>query len=170
MTGKGLFSNGVATMAIAALMATLGGAAASADPFCERYAAQAVEHNAQARANNCGFSGKNWNSNTGGHYQFCVQVGQREAQTYERGRAQAIETCASKNKGAPGKNENGACQSYARKYTAIYREAARLCKNVPYRLGDPLRACLSWPASKRARNMDQAIGKILEVKATCKRR
>ena len=181
MTCKRLFSNGVVAGAIAALMTTLSGATASADPYCEQYAQRAVEHVAQARANNCGYTGKkNWHSNAARHYQFCVDVGKNEAATYERGRAQAIATCiANKKKGSVGTwkgtkdtKSDAKCRRYGDQASAIAREIRRLCKPpVNAYPGDHFRkSCLLWPPNQRNRTIEGALASLQEMKATCARR
>ena len=99
MTRKGLISNGVIAGAMAALVVTLSGGAASAvslEKFCEGYAHDAVAHTQQARANNCGFSSRNgsrWNKSTSVHRAVCMNMGEKEAAKVARLRDRAVKDC-----------------------------------------------------------------------------
>ena len=144
----------------------VGKAAGPVDAFCDRYASQAVSADKRNRANKCGFQGKNWTGDKAAHYRFCMRVGQKEARTYERGREQAIQTCLA------GKTANADCQRFADQSSAIAQDIIRLCKSGHYNADARsfLKACLSWPSSRRDRNIDQGIAKLAEARETCPRR
>ncbi len=175
----------------AGLCATLGlltfGATEARAMNCDRYAANAVQHQRTNLARRCGFRGQRWHTNFGGHKTWCVFTNGRVRQREHRHRVSKLASCKltvipPKPQPVPAPKPQGAvgtllphaafCQNYASRSTEIARRIRRVCKSGYYRVdfNGQLRKCLSWSDSRRRATADGGIAVLIRALEICPRR
>ncbi len=113
------------------------------DQWCDAYANNAVTSNKRNKSLGCGFSGRNWNNDKAQHYAFCLQVGRKEAETYQTGRWQATDKCRANQITA-------ICRTYHNRAFDLVNKIQKSCKNNPYPSSrfEILQECVQWSGPK----------------------
>ncbi|UXX83425.1 hypothetical protein [Roseovarius pelagicus] len=99
---------------------------------CRKYAREAVGLFEEAQALGCGLHGREWSGDAGGHFDWCMQVGNLDAaRTRNAGRRGAIKACRGQAGGGSTGHAAGStipdeatCQSYAVTAADSARKAA----------------------------------------------
>ncbi len=92
-----------ALLAVLAVASPRAGLFAAEPDYCEHYAREAVEQQAENLERDCGFVGGAWTSDYRGHYRWCLRVDRQAAEEEtEARRAALVNEC-----GPPGRTELG---------------------------------------------------------------
>ena len=137
--------------------------------WCDSYAKRAVEQNEENIRNQCGFSGRRWQSIYNNHYNWCLSVSKRSSDSGTRKRDNDLQNCI--------RGREGPCKRYAE--TAVKQNNENIRKDCGFcgqrwqsSFDNHFKWCLEQPQNARAletKAREKLLNKCIDVSSAGKR-